>query len=343
MAAFTGNEQVKIDMRILSLYELFRWEENGILKMDAPELRNLRWAPDGKSRLIEAALRGIPVQAIFLEAAKDGSMEIIDGAQRIKTFVSFFKDGFELVNENPDWNGRCFSDLSPIEQRKIEDFQLVAYVVHNDSEGEFRRQLFESMNLNRRSFSSQEIRNYQYGTMGIPFIRKLAEYNSFRQTISEKEVDFSALQHQELVLRFMSFYYKGFEEYNGNMKIFLDKTLQEYENYRSREAEFEPVFKNVFDAIAGIWGTDAFLAGEKKRRINLALYDVITYSFSGYEKECLLYHGEQIRQRMRQLLTEHAGFRSSVKGGSNTSIAKVRMRFELWLNEMDLILGESNV
>ncbi len=343
MAVFTGNEQVKIDMRILSLYELLRWEENGILKMDAPELRNLRWTPEGKSRLIEAALRGIPVQAVFLEAAKDGSMKIIDGAQRIKTFVSFFKDGFELINENPVWNGRRFSGLSPIEQRKIEDFQLVAYVIQNDSEGEFRRQLFESMNLNRRSFSSQEIRNYRYGTVGIPFIRKLAEYDAFRQTISEKEVDFSALQHQELVLRFMSFYYKGFEEYNGNMKGFLDKTLQEYDKYRVREAEFEPVFKNVFDAVAGIWGIDAFLADGKKRRINLALYDVITYSFSGRDKESLIYYGEQIRQRMRRLLAEHDGFRNSVKGGANTSIAKVRTRFELWLNEMNLILGVSNV
>lgn len=343
MAAFTGNEQVKIDMRILSLYELLRWEENGLLKMDAPELRNLRWTAEGKSRLIGAALRGIPVQAVFLEAAEDGGMKIIDGAQRIKTFVSFFKDGFELISENPDWNGRRFSGLSSIEQRKIEDFQLVAYVIHNDSEGEFRLQLFESMNLNRRSFSSQEIRNYKYENMGIPFIRKLAEYHPFRQTISEKEVDFSALQHQELVLRFMSFYYKGFEAYNGNMKGFLDQTLQEYETYRVREAEFELVFKNVFDAVAGIWGSDAFLADRKKRQINLALYDVITCSFSRYEKEDLLHHGKQIRQRMGRLLMEHDGFRNSVKGSSTAGIAKVRTRFELWLNEMASILGESNV
>lgn len=343
MAVFTGNEQVKIDMRILSLYELLRWEENGILKMDAPELRNLRWTPEGKSRLIEAALRGIPVQAVFLEAAKDGSMKIIDGAQRIKTFVSFLKDRFGLVSQSPDWNGRRFSGLPPIEQRKIEDFQLVAYVIYNDSEGEFRRQLFESMNLNRRSFSSQEIRNYQYRNMGIPFIRKLAEYDSFQQAIAEKEVDFAALQHHELVLRFMSFYYKGFEAYNGNMKSFLDKTLREYSTYRSREAEFEQVFKNVFDAAAEIWGTDAFVADGKKRRINLALYDVITYSFSGYDKERLICYEDQIRQHMQRLLTEHAGFRDSVKGVSNTSAAKVRTRFELWLNEMGLILGESNV
>ena len=79
------------------------------------------------------------------------------------------------------------------------------------------------------------------------------------------------------------------------------------------------------------------------RHSNLALYDIITYSFSRYDKEGLIYHGEQIRQRMKRLLAEHDGFRNSVKGGSNTSTAKVRTRFELWLNEMNLILGESNV
>lgn len=343
MAVFTENEYAEIDMRILSLYELLRWEENGILKMDSPELRNLRWTPEGKSTLIESALRGIPVQAVFLEETIDGSIKIIDGAQRIKTFVLFLKDEFELVSRNPAWNGHRFSGLSVIEQRKIEDFQIVAYIVHNDSSGEFRNQLFKSLNLNRRSFSSQEIRNFQYGDTGIPFIRGLAEYDSFQKAVSEKEVDFPALQHHELVLRFMSFYYKGFEAYNGNMKSFLDGTLKQYGQYRNREAEFEKIFKDVFDAVADIWGADAFLADGKKRRLNLALYDVITYSFSLYDKELLKGNKVRIKQRLSDLLGEHAGFRDSVKGVSNTSVPKVKERFEIWLHEMKLILGENNV
>ena len=44
------------------------------------------------------------------------------------------------------------------------------------------------------------------------------------------------MQDQELVLRFMTFYFKGIESYTGNLKNFLSSTLDDYEEYRYRES-----------------------------------------------------------------------------------------------------------
>lgn len=50
------------------------------------------------SKLIESALIGIPIPTIYLCEEKDGTYSIIDGQQRMTSFVKFLKNGFKLKN-----------------------------------------------------------------------------------------------------------------------------------------------------------------------------------------------------------------------------------------------------
>lgn len=335
-------QYAKIDMRIISVYELLRWAENGILEVESPEIRRLRWTIEGKSRLVESFLEGIPMQAVFLGETKNGTYKIIDGAQRIKTILEFLQNKFTLISENAYWNDCQFAELNAIEQRRIEDFQLVVYIVRNDNEEDIQERIFDRLNLSQQKFSSQEIRNYKYKNQGIPFIRSIAEDACFKSTLQNKEINFNALQHQELALRFMSFYYKGYQGYRGNMKDFLDDTLVHYADWRSEEEEFRQVFEWVFRIIWEIWGKDAFLTDKDERRGNLALYDVVTYSLARYYNQNLNANLEEIRKLPWKLLEENADFRDAVKGISNTSKRKVDLRFRIWMKEIRTILGEEN-
>lgn len=332
----------KIDMRIVSLYELFRWSESGILEVNSPETRKLRWSLEGKSQLIESVLEGIPVQAVFLGETEDGKFKIIDGTQRIKTILEYMQNGFHLLSDKNCWNRRRFIELNVVEQRRVEDFQLVVYIIRNDNEADIQELVFDRLNLYQQKFLSQEIRNYKYRNQGIPFIRTIADSIYFQKTLQEKEINFNSLQHQELALRFMSFYYKGYQEYRGNMKDFLDDTLKHYAEYRSREDEFRQLFECVFRIIWEFWEDEAFLIESDDRRANLALYDVVTYSFARYYDCDLTSHMEEIKKLPHKLLEDNEDFRDAVKGISNTSKRKVNTRFTIWMEKMKIILGEKN-
>ena len=165
------DDYTRIDIRLISIYQLLRWNQSGILKTDLPWLRNFRWAQYNKSILIESILMGIPIQTLFLKE-QDGEIEVIDGVQRIKTILSFLNDEFPVLSENKEWTGLKYSGLSNLDQRRIEDFQLSAYVLHNDESGEIQNRIFRNLNLSREEFTSQEKRNYFYAEKGMPYIKE---------------------------------------------------------------------------------------------------------------------------------------------------------------------------
>ena len=103
--------------------------------------------PKKASSIIESILLGITLPAIFVYKRSDGIHEVIDGQQRLLTFLAFTETGY--VNEKgqstysknhkfrlrnlrilKELDGMKFSDLSQDDQDKIFDFQL--YVVEID-------------------------------------------------------------------------------------------------------------------------------------------------------------------------------------------------------------------
>lgn len=66
-----------------------------------PEYQRLyRWNSTQKTALIESILLAIPIPPIFVSEDENGVWEVIDGLQRITTFISFFgelKDDFSIM------------------------------------------------------------------------------------------------------------------------------------------------------------------------------------------------------------------------------------------------------
>lgn len=100
------------------------------------------------SGIIESVLLGINLPAIFVFKRNDGISEVIDGQQRLLTFLGFICEGF--IDENGDFQepklknfklkgmkvlkeleGCSFSELPPAMQDKVWDFEM--FVVNIDS------------------------------------------------------------------------------------------------------------------------------------------------------------------------------------------------------------------
>ena len=79
--------------------------------------REMVWTPRQQSRFIESILIKLPVPFIFAadvgQGDREGSLEIIDGSQRIRTLDNFLSNKLELVGLKrlTHANGMKFSDL----------------------------------------------------------------------------------------------------------------------------------------------------------------------------------------------------------------------------------------
>jgi len=72
-----------------------------------PEYQRLfRWSEAQKTAFIESILLSIPIPPIFVAEDKNGVWELIDGLQRVSTFISFFGelngDRWKIENQEED-------------------------------------------------------------------------------------------------------------------------------------------------------------------------------------------------------------------------------------------------
>ena len=89
------------DSRTYSINDFIEWEERKQLEISPKFQRRSVWSPQAKSYLIDTILKDKPLPKIFIRATTDPKTrrtvrEIVDGQQRMRTILSFVKDGFRI-------------------------------------------------------------------------------------------------------------------------------------------------------------------------------------------------------------------------------------------------------
>ncbi|MGH1396345.1 MAG: DUF262 domain-containing protein [Trichormus sp.] len=92
----------------ISFGELINLYKNDELIIRPEYQRLFRWSETQKTALIESILLSIPIPPIFVAEDKNGVWELVDGLQRVSTFISFFGelkgDGWEINHQEEDVN-----------------------------------------------------------------------------------------------------------------------------------------------------------------------------------------------------------------------------------------------
>jgi uncharacterized protein with ParB-like and HNH nuclease domain len=66
---------------------------------------------------MDTILRGKPIPKIFIRqkinvSTKTSIRDVVDGQQRLRSILSYIKDGFAIIKrQNPDFGGKRFSQL----------------------------------------------------------------------------------------------------------------------------------------------------------------------------------------------------------------------------------------
>lgn len=113
----------------LSFNELVDMYKNGELIIDPSYQRLFRWSEENQSRFIESLLLEMPIPPIFVIELEEGTYELIDGLQRISSYLHFrgVLDDYTLIDFIDDENDLELVDI--IENINSESDE---YISHDD-------------------------------------------------------------------------------------------------------------------------------------------------------------------------------------------------------------------
>ena len=116
-------------------------------------------------------------------------MIVVDGLQRLSTFARFIKNSLRLkLPDQADLHKKKFEDLTPKLQNRIEDCNLVLYIVDSKVPERARLDIFERVNSGV-PLTRQQMRNSLYMGPATAFLKEEARPTCSRKrraTVSDR-------------------------------------------------------------------------------------------------------------------------------------------------------------
>lgn len=177
--------------------------ENGDIEIP-PYQRPLVWPTQAKSFFIESLLLALPIPYMFLSERPTGTLEVVDGSQRLRTIQEFFRDKFRLQGlEKLDFlNGRSFSDLPVSQQRKLRNRPVRAVVLSERANDSVRFDIFHRINTGGTQLSDAQIRKGAFPGPFYSLVERSAKSEQFIRLCPSKGKRDAQGEREELVLRF---------------------------------------------------------------------------------------------------------------------------------------------
>lgn len=275
----------------------------------SPDYQRLfRWEEEKQSRFVESLILEMPVPPIFVIETDDGVYELIDGLQRISSYLHFrgerlgeTKDDFlELQGCDivKDLNGLTFDNLPKALQIKIKRSFVRMEVIKKESEISLKYHMFKRLNTGGEILSAQEMRNCTIrllGSKGIDFLDECSKNEDFKSVINRVASEKRKTKYdQELVLRFFAIK-NDIENYRYPVTEYLTRYLEKItteENCFEYQKE-KNIFEQTFKFINEHWGEEAFSGrtanGTIKSEFVLYYFDGIAISIASLIEQIISY------------------------------------------------------
>lgn len=312
-----------------TVHDVLRRIEKGSFVMDPDFQRDFIWPEDKQSKLIESVLMRIPLPVFYLAENPKGQMVVVDGLQRLSTFQRFVNNELRLkLPDQAELNKKNFQDLSPKLQNRVEDCNLILYVIDAKVPAQALLDIFERVNSGL-PLTRQQMRNCLYMGQATRFLKAEATTSLFLQATGGSLVT-TTMRDRELINRFCAFQLLGLDGYRGDMDTFLARTLEfmnglEAPKLEKLSSEFRTSLKNNMM----VFGKHAFrkhVPGQESRNVfNASLWDVMATGLSKYPEHLVEARAEQLRSEIHLMLIDD-DFSESISLGTN-QVNRVRYRF----------------
>ncbi|MDD2376800.1 MAG: DUF262 domain-containing protein [Clostridia bacterium] len=287
---------IKVEKGFYTVFELKRKYDSKDKKiiLDSDLQRDDVWKKNQKCELIESVLMGLPLPIFYFNEDKNARLIVIDGRQRLTALFEFMSGNFSLgkLKIMRNFNNKNFSQLDPIFQSKIEDYQIVANVIQPPTPDRIKFDIFDRVNRSGTQLNKQEIRNALYQGNATDVLKAISSCEYFNLATGGVFNKEKRMKDKYIILRFLAFYlhlnnkiYDGDEQYQYKNDIddLLGKTM-EYMNKRSK-TECSKLIDESKYALSNSYfylGKDAFrlLTGKKRSPINMNIFETIMFAMA---------------------------------------------------------------
>ncbi len=313
-----------------TVFDVVRRIEKGGFIMDPDFQRDFVWEENKQSKLIESVLMRIPLPVFYLGEDEKGKMIVVDGLQRLTTFKRFLDNNFRLkLPHQTELDKKLFKELSPKLQNRIEDCNLILYVIDAKVPERARLDIFERVNSGE-SLTRQQMRNCLYNGQATRFLKQEAETQLFKH-VTGNSLKPKTMRDRECVNRFCAFYLLPLENYKGDMDEWLAEALRKMNQLDASELQtLSKTFQNAMQNNYLLFDTQAFRkhTPEQSKRgvLNVSLWDVMTVALARYSNEQVNHHINELKKYFYELLNEK-NFNEAITLGTNSS-RSVNYRFK---------------
>ena len=322
-------DDVLIRQENRTIYDVIRRIDQGKYVMTPEFQRDFIWHEDKQSKLIESVIMRIPLPVFYMAEDDRGRMVVVDGLQRLFTFSRFLANKLKLTRlDHEALNGKSFSDLDSKLQNRVEDCNLIFYIIDAKVPERARLDIFERVNSGE-PLSRQQMRNCLFMGEATRFLKEEAQTDVFISATGGS-LNRKTMRDREFVNRFCAFQLLGLEEYHGDMDDFLANCLRYMNNMEEAQLlqlsdEFHRGLSNnrlLFDRHAFRKHTP-----EQERRsvLNASLWDVMSTGLSHYLEDRVEACAEVLRQAIYILLDDEE-FNTAISYGTNDT-KRVGYRF----------------
>ena len=322
-----------------TVHDVLRRIEQGRFIMDPDFQREFIWNVEKQSKLIESVIMRIPLPVFYLAEDSQGRMVVVDGLQRLSTFHRFVKNKLRLrLRDRSELDGKRFSDLPPRIQNRIEDCNLILYILDARIPEQTRLDIFERVN-GGVPLTRQQMRNCLYMGEATRFLRKESRTDLFKRATGGS-LRWQTMRDREFVNRFCAFQILDLNQYR-DMDEFLALCLVEMNTRTEVLPQLSEQFETTLWNNLYLFGKHAFrkhsLGQENRSVINASLWDVMSTGLSRYSQSLVKEHSAELRAGFHQLMNNWDFTNAITYATSNSK--SVQHRFEISKAMLEDVLG----
>lgn len=223
----------------LILRQLMDMVTDGTIDIAPDYQRHFVWDDERQSELIESVFLSIPIPPLFFAENKNGTLEVIDGVQRISSIIHFVGTPQLLRAVNrpsalrlkglkklDTFNGKTFDELPGSVRNRFLLRSLRVTSLNDKSDENVRYALFERLNTGGVLLHPQEIRNCVFRGQLNGLLQQLKDTKDFRAIVkvaANKQIDAIL---EEYVLRFFA-YLERYKSFNQSVEQFLNDYMKD--------------------------------------------------------------------------------------------------------------------
>lgn len=282
-----------------TIREINDWESRGKLETNPDYQRDFIYPLDKQSRLIESALMNIPLPTIYLCEEDNGHFSVIDGQQRIMSFIKFLRNDYSLrgLTQFKELNGKKYKELTEEDQSTIDTTSFRTIIIDKES-ADAKYDIFERLNRGAVTLKEQELRNCVYRGSYNNMINVLARNDDVKKMFIS---DNKRMSYQELILRFFAL--RNYTVFQGSLKKFFNDYMSAHQHDNADIIEKDKkIFSSTLSLVREVLGSKAFWlydkdSGEIKKQFSPTYYDSIMVAFQMFDnKTKIMQKADDIRK-----------------------------------------------